>query len=813
MKTTIQICIGLLLAGLAASAAEAPLATPSGLAWQSGKDMLELRQNGQTLWCYRFGPDQSKPCFHPVALPGGPALTSYRPNDHRWHRALWFSWKFINGINYWEEDAATGQSAGRTELSNTQIETWPDFSARITQALRYRPSQGDPVLTEHRVLHIQPPDASGEYSMDWTMTFTAVTNVLLDRTPLPDEPNGKPYGGYAGLSVRFANELDSAQAATTAGPVAFTAGRYRGKAAAMDYSGTLNGREVGIAILDHPSNLNAPSPWYAIHSDPMRFFSPAVISPGPFTLRAGQSMSLRYRVAVHPGRWNVARLESETARFAGLASPAKSDRPESSAASPRPNILLIYADDLGYGDVGCYGATAVRTPHVDRLAREGLRFTSAYSAAATCTPSRYALLTGEYAFRRKGTGVLPGDAALIIEPGRSTLPALLAKAGYATAAVGKWHLGLGSAREPIDWNRDVQPGPLDIGFGYSFIMAATGDRVPCVYLENRRVVGLDPADSIQVSYAKPFPDEPTGITHRNQLKLDWSHGHNQAVVNGIGRIGFMKGGRSARWIDEDMADLFTQKAVAFLECPSTRPFFLYFATHDVHVPRVPHPRFAGQTTMGARGDAIVQFDACVGALLDTLDRRGLAADTLVILTSDNGPVLDDGYQDQANEKRGDHRPSGPFRAGKYSMFEGGTRIPFLIRWPGRIQPGTSDALLSQVDLVASLAALTGQSPDPQTSPDSRNLLPALLGDSPAGRDHVLEHAGNVALRQGPWKFIPPGQTRDGLGPWNTAKIAAPGALYNLADDPGETNNLASREPDRVRTMRQTLEQHRQDSRP
>ena len=202
------------------------------------------------------------------------------------------------------------------------------------------------------------------------------------------------------------------------------------------------------------------------------------------------------------------------------------------SARPR-NIVIIYADDLGYGDLSCYGAHRVSTPNVDRLAREGLRFTSAHTTSATCTPSRFALLSGEYPWRRDGTGVLPGDAALVIDTQRATLPAILQRAGYATAAVGKWHLGLGAPNQAIDWNQPIAPGPREVGFDTSFIMAATADRVPCVYVENQRVVGLDPADPLRVSYKVPFPSEPTGVTDRAKLKLNWSHGHNMAVVNGM----------------------------------------------------------------------------------------------------------------------------------------------------------------------------------------------------------------------------------------------------------------------------------------
>ena len=486
--------------------------------------------------------------------------------------------------------------------------------------------------------------------------------------------------------------------------------------------------------------------------------------------------------------------------FISLASGATSTKPT--------NIVLIYADDIGYGDFGCYGATAVKTPNVDRLAKEGLRFTSGYASSATCTPSRYSMLTGEYAFRKRGTGVLPGDAAMIIEPGRATLPSLLQKGGYRTAVVGKWHLGLGSDRALLDWNGEIKPGPLEIGFDYSFIMAATGDRVPCVYVENHRIVGLEAGDPIQVNYQEAFPGEPNGITDRDRLKHDWSHGHNQAVVNGVGRIGYMKGGKAALWKDEEMADEFTKQALAFIEREKARPFFLYFATHDVHVPRVPHPRFVGRTTMGARGDALAQFDWCVGEILKKLDDLKLAENTLVILTSDNGPVLDDGYKDLANEKLGEHKPAGPLRGGKYSLFEGGTRVPLLVRWPAQIKPGVSDALICQVDFPTTLAALTGVKPDSTTMPDSQNLLSVLLGETKTGRDHIIEHAGRLSIRQGNWKFVPPGQVSEQLGPWKRYPLPEPGALFDLRSDIGETRDLAAEHPGKIKELRALLEEIR-----
>jgi arylsulfatase A-like enzyme len=485
-------------------------------------------------------------------------------------------------------------------------------------------------------------------------------------------------------------------------------------------------------------------------------------------------------------------------------------RAEAAEEKPR-NVVIIYADDLGYGDVGCYGATKVATPNVDRLAREGIRLTNAHSASATCTPSRYALLTGEYAWRRKGTGVLPGDARLIIEPGRTTLASLMQKAGYKTGAVGKWHLGLGAGN--IDWNGDIGPGPLEIGFDYCFLIPATGDRVPCVFVENRRVVGLDPKDPIQVSYQKPVGDDPTGKDHPELLKVHPSHGHDQTIVNGISRIGYMTGGKAARWVDEEIADTITGKAVAFIEKRKEEPFFLYFSTHDIHVPRVPHPRFAGKSGLGPRGDAILQFDWSVGEILKALDRLDLARSTLVIFSSDNGPVVDDGYKDQAVELLDGHKPGGPLRGGKYSAFDAGTRVPFVVRWPGQVQPGVSEALACQIDLPASLAALTGQKLQRQDAPDSFDVLGALLGRTPAGRDHLVEHAGTLSLIQGDWKYIEPSKgPRMNVGTNTEMGNDPQPQLYHLKDDLGEKNNVATQYPQRVTEMAALLQKIRQQGR-
>ncbi|MFZ9914577.1 MAG: sulfatase family protein [Phycisphaerales bacterium] len=483
-------------------------------------------------------------------------------------------------------------------------------------------------------------------------------------------------------------------------------------------------------------------------------------------------------------------------------------------AAARPNIVLIYADDIGFGDVSCNGGATIATPNIDRIVRGGLRFTDAHCTAATCTPSRYSLLTGEYAFRRKGTGVLPGDATLITEPGRPTLPSVLRTVGYHTAVVGKWHLGLGTG-QPVDWNGKISPGPLEVGFDRCFLVPATGDRVPCVYVRDHGVVGLVPEDPIAVSYRERIGDAPVGKEVPDTLKMRWDFGHDGTIVNGISRIGFMTGGEGARWVDEDMADVLTTEAVSYIDERAGReaPFFLYFATHDIHVPRVPHARFVGRSGMGPRGDAIVQLDDCVGRLLGALDRHGLAQNTLVIFTSDNGPVINDGYRDRSVELLGAHKASGPFRGGKYSSFEGGTRVPLLVRWPGHVAEGVSTALVSQIDLFASIAALVDAPLPEGAAPDSVDHRRALLGADPVGRRELVAQAGTISLREGSLKFIPASDrasfdaaTRTELG------NAREDQLYDLSVDPGETRNLAAERPETVARMRDALARIRSEAR-
>ena len=477
-------------------------------------------------------------------------------------------------------------------------------------------------------------------------------------------------------------------------------------------------------------------------------------------------------------------------------------------APQKPNIVIIYTDDLGFGDISVNGATKVSTPNIDRIAAQGLRFTNAYATSATCTPSRFSFLTGRYAWRKSGTGIAPGDAALLIPTDIETMPGMLQKAGYQTAVVGKWHLGLGPKGGP-DWNSDIKPGPLEIGFNYCFIMPATGDRVPCVYMEDHRIVDLDHSDPIMVSYKEKIGNEPTGKKNPELLKMKYSHGHDATIINGVSRIGWMSGGNKARWIDEDIADVLTNRAVNFIEKNKGEPFFLYFATHDIHVPRVPHSRFVGKSGMGPRGDAILQLDWTVGEVLRTLDSLKIADNTILIFSSDNGAVIDDGYQDKAVELLNGHTPSGNSRGGKYSAFEGGTKIPLIVRWPGNIKAGTvSDALFSQVDFYASFAALTGQNITGNNAPDSFNNLNTLLG-AKIGREYVVEQSLNntLGIIKGNWKYIEPSKgpkmnllTNIELG--NNPKPQ----LYNLKEDIGEKNNLAEKYPEEVKKFSEMLKQ-------
>lgn len=480
------------------------------------------------------------------------------------------------------------------------------------------------------------------------------------------------------------------------------------------------------------------------------------------------------------------------------------------AGQQRPNIILLVADDLGYGDLSCYGARRVTTPAVDSLAAHGIRFTNMHACASTSTPSRFGILTGQYPFRKRGTDVAAGNAGMIIRPGMTTVADLMHQAGYVTAAIGKWHLGLGSTTAQQDWNGELDLTPHDIGFDYHYIQAATADRVPCVYVENGHVANYDASAPISVSYKANFPGEPTGRSNPELLtKQRPSHGHDMSIVNGISRIGFMKGGGKALWRDEDIADSIVTHAVRFIEANRRSPFFMYLCTNDVHVPRQPHERFRGKSVMGLRGEAILQFDWTVKQLTSALQRMGLDENTLILITSDNGPVLDDGYADQAEELAGDHKPGGPFRGGKYSAFEAGSAVPFIAYWPRMIKDADcSDALGSLIDVPATLAALVGAKMPEGAASDSQDHLSTWLGLDHTPRPYAVSMASNrsLTLRTQNWKYITPsdGGPMVSWGPKIETGYSQQPQLYDLRNTEFEGKDVSKEHPKVLQRLQKLL---------
>ncbi|MCX6854984.1 MAG: arylsulfatase [Verrucomicrobia bacterium] len=462
-----------------------------------------------------------------------------------------------------------------------------------------------------------------------------------------------------------------------------------------------------------------------------------------------------------------------------------------------PNVIVILSDDVGWGDLGCYGATKTKTPNLDALAKEGLRFTDAHASAAVCTPTRYSMLTGEYSWRKTTVGLNKGvanaDSPLLIPVGSTTLPSIMKKAGYRTAAIGKWHLGFGTTTP--DYNKDLAPGPLEIGFDEFFGLPATNDRVPTVFVRDHCVVGLDPADPIRYTF------DP---------KIAAADGMKKYAA-GRDRIGFMSGGKAAWWKDESIADTFTHEVLGFIERNKEKPFFLYFATHDVHTPTIPNPRFVGITGLGNRADMLCELDWSVGEVMKTLERLGLSKNTLVLYSSDNGA---------AHTNEDSHLPNGHWRGKKSQLWEGGHRVPLIARWPGHIAPGsTSDDLVCLVDLAATAAAIVGQKLPDGAAPDSFNLLPTLLGQPEhLKRDSLVVMSGNgdLAIRQGGWKYIPDLDLVDG---WQSGakkpNQAAKPALYDLSTDKGETKNLLQEKPEIAKRMVDLLEkaQYAKSTRP
>lgn len=473
----------------------------------------------------------------------------------------------------------------------------------------------------------------------------------------------------------------------------------------------------------------------------------------------------------------------------------------------RPNVVIIYADDLGYGDLSSYGASKIQTPHIDALNERGIRFTNAHASAATCTPSRYSLMTGNYPFRQNGTNILAGDAKLIISEKDMTLPKVFKEAGYTTAIIGKWHLGLGETVQK-DWNDEIKPGPLEVGFDYSFIFPATADRVPTIFIENHSVVASDTSDPIQVSYQQKIGTEPTGKENPELLKMKASphHGHDNTIVNGIGRIGWMTGGHKARWVDEELSFTFTDKLKDFVKSNKDLPFFLFYNATEPHVPRMPATQFKGKSGLGLRGDAILQLDHTVGEIVNTLKYYGLYENTIIMFSSDNGPVLDDGYKDGAVTELNGHDPFGGFRGGKYSAFEAGSRIPFIVSWPKHMQKHkTSTALIGQLDLLRSFAQLLKVDVPEGQAVDSKALMNVLLGDQEAGRDYMVKSSGTFSIVRGNYKYILP----NGGSKYNKLTDIELGndsvdQLYDLKADLSERNNISTQKPKVLEELKNIL---------
>ncbi len=478
----------------------------------------------------------------------------------------------------------------------------------------------------------------------------------------------------------------------------------------------------------------------------------------------------------------------------------------------KPNVIIIYADDLGYGDLSCYGAEDISTPNLDNLLQNGIRFDSGYSPSAVCTPARYGLLTGAYPFRKSNARILPGNAGCIIDKDTYTLPKVFKSAGYNTAVVGKWHLGLGDGTSEIDWNTELNHTPNDTGFDYSFIFPATNDRVPCVYIKDRAVQNLDKSDPIEVFYGKECPFEDKIATYANspdKLRMRSSHGHNNSIVNGVGRIGYMRGGEAATWRDEDLAECFLGEVKSFISKNSNDPFFMFYALHQPHVPRLPSERFAGLSELGPRGDVILELDWCVGEVVSHLEKEGLLDNTIIIFSSDNGPILNDGYCDNATQDIGMHRPAGPLRGSKYSKYEGGARVPFILSWHNNIKPKTTDEVVSQVDFMASFADMLGVDLPQDSAPDSRNLIDLLLGKADVGRDEVVFEGAQkgITLRQGKWAYIAPftetafhRSTRVEFG------NSLDPQLFNLSYDLGQRENVSHAYPEIAQKMQARVEE-------
>jgi len=458
------------------------------------------------------------------------------------------------------------------------------------------------------------------------------------------------------------------------------------------------------------------------------------------------------------------------------------------AAAETPNIVVILADDLGIGDLSAYNAASkIRTPHMNKLAGEGLRFTDMHTPSSVCTPTRYGLMTGRYCWRSSlKKGVLWGFSPVLIEPNRPTLASMLKSKGYDTAGIGKWHLGLGTAPK-TDYSKPFDAGPLTAGFDSYFGIPASLDMEPYVWVKNDRV-----------------ENEPTETSPGSKHQRD-------------GGDGFWRAGPSAPGFKHvDVLPRLTQAAVNFIAdrtAKPAKPFFLYLPLTGPHTPWLPTPEFLGKSAVGAYGDFVEQTDATVGAILAALDTANLRENTLVILTSDNGS-----HWPVADIQKWDHRANANLRGQKADIHEAGHRVPFLARWPARIKPGVTAQTACLTDLYATLATLVGTEIPASAAEDSYSLTPLFESPAPQStqRDATIHHSGDgmFAIRMGDWKLI------EGLGSggFTAPKFIKPkagepvGQLYNLKDDPSEAKNLYAENPERVAELMKRLNTIRDNGR-
>jgi arylsulfatase A len=455
------------------------------------------------------------------------------------------------------------------------------------------------------------------------------------------------------------------------------------------------------------------------------------------------------------------------------------------APKQKPNIIVILADDLGYGDVSCYGATKIKTPHIDRLAREGMKFTDAHTAASFCSPSRYGLMTGRYPWRLQLKG---NDYSL--EPGRLTMAALLKAQGYHSAAIGKWHLGYSQ-----DWNQPPITGPLEAGFDYHFGVPQNHNDHFRVFIENHDIVGRKPGEAFQPSKEGRLP---RGIAQPR--------------------------------VEDQVDTTLTAKSLGFIRQNRDQPFFLYFTPCAPHTHITPAAQFRGTSQCGLLGDYIQELDAHVGEILALLDELKLSDQTLIFFTSDNGGTPKDfkgtkgaelnlaseagGVREKAKTAKADarangHITNGPWHDGKATPYEGGHRVPFIARWPGRIAPGSSSAhLLCLTDLLATAAELADARLPENAGEDSFSFLPILLGQpaTPAQRKRAFilgdPQCNTIAVRSGPWKLIETTNSRKQKSR----------QLYDLTTDPGEANDIAKSKSEVVQELAAALQKARADGR-